>query len=88
MRPTTITSRRFNQDTGGAKRAARDGPVFITDRGRPAHVLLSIEAYRALAGDAPSSGASIVDLLADPHAADVPFDPPRIDGTVRPADLD
>jgi hypothetical protein len=25
-----------------AKRAANQGPVFITDRGRPAHVLLSI----------------------------------------------
>ncbi|MFM7237190.1 MAG: type II toxin-antitoxin system prevent-host-death family antitoxin, partial [Cyanobium sp.] len=41
----TITSRAFNQDAAGAKRAATRGPVFITDRGRPAHVLLSIEEY-------------------------------------------
>lgn len=44
MGMTTINSRTFNQDASGAKRAAQDGPVFITDRGKPAHVLLSIEA--------------------------------------------
>lgn len=38
---TTLSSREFNQDTSGAKKAANEGPVFITDRGRPAHVLLS-----------------------------------------------
>ncbi|AZE22438.1 VapB protein (antitoxin to VapC) [Pseudomonas chlororaphis subsp. aureofaciens] len=42
---TTISSREFNQDTSGAKKASRNGPVIITDRGRPAHVLLSIEDY-------------------------------------------
>lgn len=45
---TTFSSREFNQDTGRAKKAAADGPVFITDRGRPAHVLLSIEDYRKM----------------------------------------
>ncbi|MCF9010316.1 type II toxin-antitoxin system Phd/YefM family antitoxin, partial [Pseudomonas carnis] len=38
MTITTISSREFNQDTSGAKKAARKGPVFITDRGKPAHV--------------------------------------------------
>jgi PHD/YefM family antitoxin component YafN of YafNO toxin-antitoxin module len=46
----TITSRVFNQDAAGAKRAASQGPVFITDRGRPAHVLLSISDLLALPG--------------------------------------
>lgn len=41
---TTVSSREFNQDVSGAKRAASKGPVVITDRGRPAHVLLTIEA--------------------------------------------
>lgn len=50
MAVTTLTSREFNQDASGAKKAARRGPVFITDRGRPAHVLLTIEEYRRLAG--------------------------------------
>lgn len=83
MGMTTINSRTFNQDASGAKRAAENGPVFITDRGRPAHVLLSIEAYRRLAG----AQESILDLLSDPEAADVSFDPPRLDGLARPADL-
>lgn len=39
---TTLSSREFNQDTSRAKKAADAGPVIITDRGRPAHVLLSI----------------------------------------------
>lgn len=51
---TTISSREFNQDSGKAKRAAADGPVFITDRGTPSHVLLTIEEYRRLAGEGPT----------------------------------
>jgi PHD/YefM family antitoxin component YafN of YafNO toxin-antitoxin module len=43
MATTTISSREFNQNTSEAKRAAKNGPVFITDRRQPAHVLLSIE---------------------------------------------
>src|SRR5690242_9495325 len=50
MAVTTLSSREFNQDTSRAKKAAERGPVFITDRGRPAHVLLSIEEYQKLAG--------------------------------------
>ena len=80
---TTISSREFNQDASGAKRAALDGPVFITDRGRPAHVLLSIEAYQRLTGQQQN----ILDLLADPAAADIEFTPGRVDRLTRPADL-
>jgi prevent-host-death family protein len=50
MTITTLSSREFNQDTSGAKKAAQQGPVFITDRGRPAHVLLTIEDYQRLTG--------------------------------------
>lgn len=83
MGVTTINSRTFNQDASGAKRAAQDGPVFITDRGKPAHVLLSIEAYRRLTGHQES----ILDLLADPEAADVSFEPGRLSNLTRPVDL-
>ena len=83
MEMTTISSRTFNQDASGVKRAAQNGPVFITDRGKPAHVLLSIEAYRRLIG----RRESIVDLLADPEAADVSFEPGRLGDLTRPADL-
>jgi len=63
----TITSRAFNQDAAGSKRAASQGPVFITDRGRPAHVLLSIENYSRLVGNQDS----IADLLALPRVEDL-----------------
>lgn len=64
-----ITSRDFNQDVSQAKRAARIEPVFVTDRGKATHVLMSIEAYRKLTGQAET----IVDLLAmaAPVAADL-----------------
>jgi prevent-host-death family protein len=71
---TTLSSREFNQDTGRAKKAARKGPVFITDRGRPAHVLLSIDEYQKITG----KPQSIADLLAMPEAAEIEFDPPRM----------
>jgi PHD/YefM family antitoxin component YafN of YafNO toxin-antitoxin module len=58
-----ITSREFNQDVSQAKRAARVAPVFITDRGKATHVLMSVEAYRKLAGQTET----IVDLLAMPR---------------------
>lgn len=80
---TTLSSREFNHDASRAKKAAKDGPVFITDRGRPAHVLLSIEEYLRLTGGA----ASIVELLAMPDAENIEFEPPRAQGFTRPADL-
>ncbi len=83
MTVTTLTSREFNQDTSRAKKAAAEGPVFITDRGKPAHVLLSIEEYRRLTG----KRRSIVDALSMPGPEDIEFDPPRIKIGLRPADF-
>lgn len=81
---TILTSREFNQDTSGAKRCANQGPVFITDRGKPAHVLLSIEEYQRLTG----GSGSIVDMLAMPTAEDIEFEVPRAQRLSRPADFD
>ncbi|MFE0756406.1 type II toxin-antitoxin system Phd/YefM family antitoxin [Inquilinus sp. NPDC058860] len=81
---TTLSSREFNQDASRAKRLARRGPVFITDRGRPAHVLLTIEEYRRLAGD---QGDWIASLGLPPGVEDVEFEPPRLDDLARPADF-
>ena len=78
-----LSSREFNQDSGKAKQAANDGPVFITDRGRPSHVLLSIEDYERLTG----SAGSIVDALAMPADPDIEFEAPRMELDIRPADL-
>ncbi len=83
MHITAVTSREFNQDTGGAKKATERGPVFITDRGRPAHVLLSIREYQRLTG----GPARIADLLAMPGIEDVELAVPRLGDLPRPADL-
>jgi prevent-host-death family protein len=83
MKVTTLTSREFNQDTSGAKNAARRGPVFITDRDRPAYVLLTIKDYRRLAG----GNMSLAEALAQPDVADFEFKPPRVGGMVEPANL-
>jgi len=80
---TTLSSREFNQDTSRAKKAASNGPVFITDRGKPAHVLLSIEDYRRITG----GPRKIADALAMPGVAEIEFDPPRADVGIRPADV-
>lgn len=83
MSITTFSSRELNQDIGRAKKAAKQGPVFITDRGKPAHVLLSIEDYYQLLG----KKRNLVEALAMPGLADIPFEPPRANIEHRPVDL-
>ncbi len=81
---TTLSSREFNQDTSRAKKAATAGPVFITDRGVPAHVLLSIEAYQQLIG----GQESIIDRLGMPLGVeDVELELPPGGDLARPADF-
>ena len=83
MTITTLSSREFNQDTSRAKKAAQNGPVFITDRGRPAHVLLTMQEYQRLTG----GHMTLIEALAQSDTIDVDFDPPRVKGLYRPADL-
>ncbi|WP_323040004.1 type II toxin-antitoxin system Phd/YefM family antitoxin [Gemmobacter sp.] len=79
----TISSRELNQDLARAKRVALDGPVFITDRGRPAHVLMSFAQYQKMIGQR----RNILDVLAVPGLSDIDFDPARAEIMSRPADL-
>ena len=81
---TRLSSREFKQDTSRAKRAAKKGPVFITDRGHISHVLLTAEDYQRIT----QGQKSAVELLAMAEAAEIPFEPPRLTGILsRPADL-
>ena len=81
---TIVTSREFNQDVGKAKREAMKGPVFITDRGQTAHVLLSVKDYQKMTG----KDKSIAELLAMPEAGSIDFEIPRLEGELySPADL-
>lgn len=84
MTITTLSSREFNQDTSRAKQATRKGPVYITDRGRPAHVLLTIEEYQKLTG----GSKSLAEALHMPGVADIEFDPPKMDWMPKPAQFD
>lgn len=56
-----FTSRQYNQDASSVKRAAKSGPVIITERGKPAHVLMTYEAYQRLRG--ATKTAPLVDFL-------------------------
>jgi len=82
MTITTISSREFNQGASEAKRAANKGPVFITDRGRPAHVLMRFEDYQQLT----KQRRNIADALAMPGIADIEFEPARV--TIEPRSVD
>jgi len=83
MTITTLSSRQFNQDSSKAKKAAEAGPVFITDRGRPAHVLLTFNEYRKLTG----GRTKIADLLAMPGSEDIELTIPPMHDRAQPADL-
>jgi len=83
MTITTLSSREFQQNANQAQKAARNGPVFITNRGRTAHVLLSFEEYQRITG----SGRNLVEVLSMPGLADIDLDIPRARDLPRPADL-
>ena len=80
-----MSSREFNQRTGVAKRAARNGPVYVTDRGRPSHVLLSYEHYRELIEDKPHFSGMLCRTLG---VGDIDIEFPRLDGMAQPAVFD
>jgi prevent-host-death family protein len=81
---TTISSREFNQLTSEAKKAASKGPVIITDRGQPSHVLLSIAEYRRLT----VGTSNIADLLAMPDADAAELEFSKMPDLARSADLE
>ena len=84
---TTLSSRQFNQEHGKAKKAAESGPVFITDRGRATHVLLSIDDYNKL-GEKPKTLAEAISKPPEFWGEDsIEFDTSRPIEYPRAADL-
>lgn len=84
---STISSREYNQDSGRAKRAASKGIVFITERGKRSHVMMSIKEYNRLAGN----GMSLAEALAMPGGDehDFEFEPAKLGNEMfRPAEFD
>lgn len=82
-----FTARRFNQDTAAAKRAAEDGPVYVTDRGRPSHVLLTFDAYTRLAVADTTQGDLLSVIGSDADAAAIDLDIERARDLPRDVDL-
>ncbi|MBY3513527.1 type II toxin-antitoxin system Phd/YefM family antitoxin [Rhizobium laguerreae] len=83
MTITTLSSRELNHDVSNAKKAARNGPVIITDRGKPSHVLLTYEEFQRLSG----RRQSLVDGLSMPGLSEIDFMPPRVEIKTREVDL-
>ncbi|MRD49372.1 type II toxin-antitoxin system prevent-host-death family antitoxin [Caenimonas koreensis DSM 17982] len=84
----TFSSREFAHDLAGVKRAAQEGPVFITDRGTPTYALMKIEDFRRLANSGAPARSFLEVMDALPGTAGIEFEPPRLEGLVKPADLD
>jgi prevent-host-death family protein len=82
----TFSSRDFTRDVSAAKRAAVDGPVFITDRGRPAFALLKIDDYYRMAGKAAQSLLEVMESI--PGGEGIDFDPPKLGLHIQAANLD
>ena len=81
----TMSSREFNQSTGIAKVAALTGPVLVTDRGRPSHVLLSYDHYRRLT----NGTRTLADVMGGtPDAGDVQLELPERNSVASPAVFD
>jgi PHD/YefM family antitoxin component YafN of YafNO toxin-antitoxin module len=81
----TYSSREFTRDVGAAKRAAVLGPVFITDRGRPAFALLKIEDYYELTGKQEISLLNLMDSI--PSGEGIQFEPQKVQVVLGVADL-
>ena len=78
MTATTMTGCEFKRDIARAKRrakrAAELGPVFITERGKPTHVLLCMEDYRRLEG----KNRRLADALSMAGLAEIDFIPAHL----------
>lgn len=82
----TFSSRDFTRDVSAAKRAAADGPVFITDRGRPAFALLKIDEYYRITGHGETTLLDVMDGI--PGGGGIEFEPQRLNVHVGTAEFD
>lgn len=80
---TTLSSRELNHDVSSAKKAAKTGPVIITDRGKPSHVLMTYDEFERLSG----KHRNLVEALAMPGLSSIEFEPQRAEIMPREVDL-
>ena len=84
MTKMTVSSRELNQALSQVKKSSLTGPVIITDRGRPSHVMMSYAHYQRLTG----KRTSIVERLSSPDTAELEFEPVSHRLGLKPAQLD
>ncbi|MDO5103428.1 MAG: type II toxin-antitoxin system Phd/YefM family antitoxin [Lautropia sp.] len=82
---TTISARQFARDLAGAKRAANEGPVFITDRGTPCYVLQTIEDYYQ--SNTGQAEPTLLQLMQSLPETEPDFDPPLMNPMFSAANL-
>lgn len=82
----TFSSRDFTRDVSAAKRAATEGPVFITDRGRPAFALMTIDDYHRITGHRDTTLLDVMDGI--PGGDGIEFEPSRLDIPISSARFD
>ena len=80
----TFSSRDFQREPGRIKRAAVDGPVIITERGRPIIAVMPFTEYERL--KAPPG--NILDALDMDEIGDIDVDFSRPASAPRPAMFD
>lgn len=84
---SVVSMRQYSQDSSGVVRAASKAPVFLTNRGKATHVVMSIGEYEKLHGPTKS----ILDTLRQPGGReyDFEFDAPKLGGELfRPVDFE
>ncbi len=81
----TFSSREFTRDVSSAKRATSDGPVFITDRGKPAFALLKIEDYLKITGQSDVTLLSVMHSISNFQG--IAFKAPKLKLKLRATDL-
>lgn len=79
---STVSARRFNQAPSVIKELAKREPVFVTERGRTALVVISAEEYERLSGWTSTHATLRMD-----DDVDVDFEPVISRDPVRPAKL-
>ena len=80
---TTLTDRELNHDVCSAKKAAQHGPVIITDRGKPSHLLMTYDDFNRLAG----KRRSLIETLSMPGLSKIDFALERVEIVSRAVDL-
>ena len=76
MSPHTMSSREFTRNVSAAKRAAVEGPVFITERGHPAFALSQIHDDSRLIGQNAPTLHDVMDGIPGKYSME--FDPPKL----------